>query len=187
MNAKKFLFSVVICMSFFSFAICNAAQAPLSNIDAETFLKKMVVMLNTDEMKNACPIAMTNLIHDEKGDLPDYGLTAWGSLFASDMSSPADGYVTYYVDASNCVQSMKFVFKVNSNWADKYRNLMLSALWTLGFTPEQAAQLIKGGKYEKGVYTSALNIDEHGKTYIIIMTNSNDMVTSLLMATDGGK
>ena len=187
MDVKKFLFSLVICTAFFSLATCNAAQVRLSNISAETFLQKMTIMLQTDTMKSACPIAITGLIRDEKSDLPNYGLTAWSALFAGDASSPPEGFVAYYVDSSGCVHSMKFVFKVNDNWADKYRNIMLSALWALDFTPEQAAQLVKGGKTENGVYTSDLHIAAHGKTYIIIMTNSNDMVTTLLLATDGGK
>ena len=188
MGVRKILSSLVICAVLLLSSTCDAAQVRLSNIDAETFLSKMTLMLNTNKMQQICPIAITGLIRDEKGDLPNYGLTAWGALFASDASSPAEGSVTYYVDASGYVHSMKCVFKVNSNWADKYRNMMLSALWTLGFTPEQAAQLARGGKTENGAYTSSLHIDAHGKTYVIIMMNSNeDMVTAILMATDGGK
>lgn len=186
MDIKKFLSIFVICAAVLFSSTCNAAQVRLSNIDAETFLNKMAVMLNTETMKKACPIAITTLKRDEKGDLSDYGLTAWAALFASDESTPAEGYVNYFVDSSGYVDSMKFVFKINSNWADKYRNLMLSALWTLDFTPEQAAQLIKGGTTtQEGVYYSELRIDEHRKNYVIILTSNNDTATALLLATDG--
>ena len=183
MCIKKFLVSVVMFTTIFS--TCNAAQVRLSDLGAESFLNKMTSMLQTDSMKKICPIAITGLIRDEKSDMRDYNLTAWSALFAKDMSSPPEGFVVFLTDTEGCVNSTKFVFKVTSDWAEKMQALLMSTLWTLDFTPQEAAQFIKGGKNEQGVYSSDISISRQNKTYVLIVTQNNDMVIVLLLATDG--
>ncbi|MBQ7630291.1 MAG: hypothetical protein IJS81_08790 [Selenomonadaceae bacterium] len=185
MCVKKFLIITALFMTIFS--TCNAAQVRLSNMNAETFLNKMASMLHTDNMKKISPIAITKLIRDEKSDMPEYNLKAWGSLFAVSESSPPEGYVVFLTDTADCVNSMKFVFKVTSDWYNKYQAMLLSALWTLDFTPQEAAQLIKGGETENEIYTSAVKIPRQDKAYVLIMNKIEDKMVVLLMATDGGK
>ena len=185
MCIKKFLVCAVMFATIFS--TCNAAQVRLSNLDAENFLNKMATMLQADSTKKISPIAITTLIRDEKSDMPDYNLTAWGALFAKDMSSPPEGYVTFLTDSAGYVNSLKFVFKLNSDWTAKYQVMMLAAMWALDSTPQEAAQLIKGGKTENGIYTSDIYISSQNKTYVLIMNKINDMAVVLLLATDGKK
>lgn len=185
MCVKKFLVCVAMFMAIFS--TCNAAQVRLSSLGAETFLSKMTSMLQTDSMKKICPIAITGLIRDEKSDMPNYNLTAWSALFARNMESPPEGFVVFLTDSAGCVYSTKFVFKITSDWADKMQALLMSTLWTLDFTPQEAAQFIKGGKNEQGVYSSDISISRQNKTYVLIMTKVNDSVVVLLLATDGRK
>ena len=184
MCIKKFLVCAVMFATIFS--TCNAAQVRLSDLGAESFLSKMTSMLQTDSMKKICPIAITGLIRDENSDMPDYNLTAWSALFAKDMESPPEGFVVFLTDSAGCVYSTKFVFKITSDWADKMQALLMSTLWTLDFTPQEAAQFIKGGKNENGVYSSDISISRQNKTYVLIMTKVNDdSVVVLLLATDG--
>ena len=185
MCIKKFLVCAVMFATIFS--TCNAAQVRLSNLDAENFLNKMATMLQSDSMKKLCPIAITGLIRDEQGDMPDYNLTAWGALFAKDISSPPEGVVTFLVDSSGYVNSMRFSFTVTSDWIAKYQAMLMSALWTLDFTPQEAAQLIKGGKTENGVYTADIQIAANNKIFVLITTKVNERMVAILMATDGRK
>lgn len=185
MGVKKFLVLVALFTTIFS--TCNAAQVRLSNIGAENFLGKMTALLQSDAMKKRFPITITTLIRDEKGDLPEYNLKAWGAYFAKSSSSEPEGVVSFFTDTSDCVNSMKFVFKITSDWAEKYEAMLMSALWTLDFTPDEAGQLIRGGETKDGVYTSVIRIDRQNKNFIIIMNKINDMVVVILMATDGQK
>ena len=185
MGVKKFLILVALFTTIFS--TCNAAQVRLANIDAENFLGKMTEILQTDTMRQRIPINITKLIRDEKGDIPDYNLTAWGAVFAKSPSTEPEGVVTFFTDTSGYVNSMKFVFQTTSDWAEKYEAMLMSALWALDFTPDEAGQLIRNGETKDGMYTSAVRIDRQNKNFIIIMNKINDMIITLLMATDGQK
>lgn len=169
------------------FSTCQAAQIRLSNMNAENFLNSMATLLKSDKIRQLCPVAITDLIRDEKSDMPEYNLTGWSALFAGDMSSPPEGYVTFYTDSMNCVYSMKFTFKITSDWAKKYEVMLLSTMWALGSTPNEAGQLITGGKTENGIYFSDVRLSAQNKICVLMMNKINDMVVVLLMATDGQK
>ena len=175
---KKFLILAVMLTTIFS--TCHADAVKISNISAEQFLQGMRNVLYSDDVQKNFPIAITNLVRGTN-DLKDYDLKVWAAYFGKQGETQPDGEITFYVDNTNCVHTVKVTLKENDNSAAEYSNVFAAVCNTIGLTQEEGLKLLSGGKSEEqGFYHS--EVERGDKVFFVITAFENGVTRTLFIA-----
>ena len=179
---KKILILVALFTAIFS--TCHADAVRISNISADDFLANMRGILYSDSIQKEFPIAITDLVRVEESDVKEYDLKVWSSYFGKQGSENPDGEVTFFVDTTNCVHSIKITLRENENSVPEYANVFAAICHAMGLTEGEARNLFVGGKSEEpGLYHSEL--EQKNRVVFVLTTLDEGITRTLFMAGDG--
>lgn len=177
---KKLLILVALFTTIFS--TCHADDVKISNLSAENFLASMRGVLYSDAVQKDFPIAITNLVRGEN-DLQVEGreFKVYSSFFGKQGAENPDGEVTFYVDNTNCVNSVKITLQDGDNSAIEYASVFVSICNAIGLTEDEAKTLLSGGKSEEqGFYHS--EVEQQNKIFFVVTTLDEGITRTLFMA-----
>ena len=179
---KKIL--VLVALFTVIFSTCHADTLKISSISAEDFLANMRGVLYSDSIQKEFPIALTDLVRGEESDLKEYNLKVWSSFFGKQGSENPDGEVTFFVDTTGNVHSLKITLRENENSVAEYANVFAAICHAIGLTEDEARNLFVGGKSEEpGFYHSEL--EQKDKVIFVITTLDEGITRTLFIAGDG--
>lgn len=178
---KKFLILVALFTTIFS--TCHADAVRISNISAENFLASMRSVLYSDAVQKDFPIAITNLTRGEN-DIEEYNLQVWASYFGKQGAESPDGEVTFFVDNSGYVHSVKITLKEGEASALEYASVFVSICHAIGLTENEAKILLTGGQSEEeGFYHS--EIEKNGNVIGVMTTLDEGITRTVFLSGDG--
>ena len=166
------------------FSTCHADAVKISNLSAENFLASMRGVLYSDAVQKDFPIAITNLVRGENDlNVDGYDLKVYSSFFGKQGLENPDGEVTFYVDNTNCVHTVKITVQESDNSAIEYASVFVSICHAIGLTEDEAKTLLSGGKSEEaGLYHSEL--ERQGNIIFVLSTLDEGITRTLFMSGD---